>query len=77
MLNFYPNLNKREAVSPVLSTSASNNRKKIRDYSYCSADRIGKGFSSVVYRGTNDLTSNHFSCMEPMHFYTPPLLYLR
>jgi len=31
-------------------------RKKIEDYSYGLKDMIGKGFSSVVYRGTNDKT---------------------
>jgi serine/threonine-protein kinase ULK2 len=29
-------------------------RKKIEDYSYGLKDVIGRGFSSVVYRGTND-----------------------
>jgi serine/threonine-protein kinase ULK/ATG1 len=34
----------------------SNNdlRKKIEDYSYGLKDIIGKGFSSVVYRGLNE-----------------------
>lgn len=34
----------------------SNNdlRKKIEDYSYGLKDIIGKGFSSVVYRGINE-----------------------
>lgn len=31
-------------------------RKKIEDYSYGLKDMIGRGFSSVVYRGTNDKT---------------------
>jgi len=31
-------------------------RKKIEDYSYGLKDVIGRGFSSVVYRGTNDKT---------------------
>lgn len=31
-------------------------RKKIEDYSYGLRDMIGRGFSSVVYRGTNDKT---------------------
>lgn len=36
----------------------SNNdlRKKIEDYSYGLKDVIGRGFSSVVYRGGNDKT---------------------
>ncbi len=32
-------------------------RKKIKKYSYSPSDKIGKGFSSVVYKGTNDETS--------------------
>lgn len=36
----------------------SNNdlRKKIEDYSYGLKDVIGRGFSSVVYKGINDKT---------------------
>lgn len=37
--------------------SSSGGRRKVKHYSYSSEDRIGKGYSSVVYRGTNDLTS--------------------
>ena len=39
------------------SASFGNAKKKIKHFSYQSTDRIGKGFSSVVYRGTNDNTS--------------------
>lgn len=35
-------------------------RKKIEQYSYALCDRIGKGYSSIVYRGRNDQTSTHF-----------------
>ena len=38
-------------------TNAGIAQKKIKHFSYQSTDRIGKGFSSVVYRGTNDNTS--------------------
>lgn len=31
-------------------------RKKIEDYSYGLYDKIGKGFSSIVYKGRNDVT---------------------
>jgi hypothetical protein len=31
-------------------------RKKIGQYSYTPKDVIGKGYSSVVYRGANDST---------------------
>jgi serine/threonine-protein kinase ULK/ATG1 len=30
--------------------------KKIEDYSYALNDRIGRGYSSEVFRGKNDLT---------------------
>lgn len=33
-------------------------RKKIEDYSYGLYDKIGKGFSSIVYKGRNDITGN-------------------
>lgn len=39
------------------SASFGNPRKKIRQYSYHPTDRIGKGFSSIVYKGTDDTTS--------------------
>lgn len=39
-------------------TNLSNgSRKKIEQYSYCLTDKIGKGYSSIVYRGRNDDTS--------------------
>lgn len=39
--------------------SSSDSRKKIKHFSYSHTDKIGKGFSSIVYKGTNDLTSNY------------------
>ena len=38
-------------------SSSSDSRKKIKHFSYSHSDKIGKGFSSIVYKGTNDLTS--------------------
>jgi hypothetical protein len=32
-------------------------RKKIADFSFLPSDKIGRGYSSVVYKGLNDLTS--------------------
>ena len=32
-------------------------RKKLEDYSYSLSHNIGKGYSSQVYRGRNDITS--------------------
>ena len=31
-------------------------RKKIQNYSFVLADKIGKGYSSTVYKGVDDLT---------------------
>ena len=41
-------------------SSSSDSRKKIKHFSYSHSDKIGKGFSSIVYKGTNDLTSISF-----------------
>lgn len=35
----------------------TNKTLKIKNYSYSPLDQIGKGFSSIVYKGTNDETS--------------------
>ena len=32
--------------------------KKVKHFSYSSDNRIGKGYSSLVYRGCNQLSSN-------------------
>ena len=32
-------------------------RKRIENYSFCLGDKIGKGYSSTVYKGRNDITS--------------------
>lgn len=32
-------------------------RKKIENYSFSLTDRIGKGYTSIVYKGRNDITS--------------------
>jgi hypothetical protein len=41
--------------------SSQTNRRKIKHFSYGSHDKIGKGYSSIVYKGTNDLTSKLFN----------------
>jgi len=38
------------------SLTNAGSRKKIKNFSYSPSDRIGKGYSSVVYRGKNDNT---------------------
>lgn len=62
MFGLYSNPSRRDLPSNNLPAS-SNSRKKIKDYSYGYMDRIGKGFSSVVYKGTNDVTSKHIQSM--------------
>lgn len=39
-----------------MATPQGNARKVIENYSYALIDAIGKGFSSVVYKGRNDET---------------------
>lgn len=46
--------------------------KKIKNYSYNPLDSIGKGFSSVVYRGQNDDNSTY----SYTHGHTNMLLFL-
>lgn len=36
--------------------SGSESVVKVGNYSYCSADQIGLGYSSKVFQGRNDLT---------------------
>jgi hypothetical protein len=36
---------------------SAGTRKKIENYSYALLDKIGKGYSSTVYKGRNDDTS--------------------
>lgn len=43
-------------VPPQPLSQAEGVRKKILHYSYLLTDRIGKGYSSVVYRGLNEST---------------------
>ena len=40
------------------SMSSAQGRRKIKHFSYSLSDRIGKGYSSVVYKGKNDNTGN-------------------
>jgi len=47
-------------MQAILRHHSSNNSlpsKKVKHFSYQSTDRIGKGYSSVVYKGNNSLTS--------------------
>lgn len=54
----YLSYNYKKPTTPYgLSTDS---RKKIKHFSYSHNDKIGKGFSSIVYKGTNDLTSTSF-----------------
>lgn len=42
------------------STESNMTRKKLENYSYQLNDHIGKGYSSQVFKGRNDITSNFF-----------------
>jgi serine/threonine-protein kinase ULK/ATG1 len=42
----------------IANKSSQFTRKKIEDFSYGLNDVIGKGYSSQVYQGRNDETSN-------------------
>lgn len=55
MLTYYSNNNRKDLGAHSASLGAA--KKKVKEYSYSPSDRIGKGFSSVVYKGTNDNTS--------------------
>lgn len=48
----------REHNSYSLGGNHSGSRKKVKHFSYNSSDKIGKGYSSVVYLGKNDNTGN-------------------
>lgn len=39
-------------------------RKKLEDYSYCLGHNIGKGYSSHVYRGRNDVSGTIFPKLD-------------
>lgn len=62
MLSYYSNNQKFENRGR--SASFGNAKKKIKHFSYQLTDRIGKGFSSVVYKGTNENTSNTKSNLD-------------
>ena len=55
-MSYYGAHYKRETLSMGSNTSGLG-KKKVKNFSYSTSDRIGKGFSSVVYKGTNDSTS--------------------
>lgn len=69
MIGLYPNIASRRD----LPGCTSNSRKKIQDYSYSPSDQIGKGFSSIVYKGINDTTSNNYTCMDTLHAAYKPI----
>jgi hypothetical protein len=60
---------KKELFGNNLNSSANcvNGHKKIKDYSYNLVDRIGKGFSSIVYKGVNEITSTDILRHDPGH----------
>ena len=50
-----PSCNKLQP-NPTQRAMQGEYRKKIQNYSFLLTDRIGKGYSSTVYRGLDDLT---------------------
>jgi len=60
-IKFKPNeMAQLKATGPLTGTSlqtVDTFRKKIENYSFLLSDKIGRGFSSTVYRGINELTS--------------------
>jgi hypothetical protein len=58
------------------SINSTNINKKIKNYSYNLVDRIGKGFSSIVYKGINDTTSNNILLHGIYHAFPLSLLQL-
>ncbi len=55
MLGFFSNNTRKDLFGPHSGSNSNctNGNKKIKDYSYNPSDRIGKGFSSIVYKGVN------------------------
>ena len=61
MLSSQPYLSK--PASQKSHSFSSYSKKKVSHFSYSPSDKIGKGFSSVVYKATNELTSTTFQSM--------------
>lgn len=66
-MNYYTHNITKETSAFGLPGSATS-RKKIKNYSYSLTDRIGKGFSSIVYKGQNDDSSKKFFCATILMF---------
>jgi hypothetical protein len=47
------------ASNKQLTTFQPGTRKKLEHFSYALTDIIGKGYSSQVFKGKNDLTSKY------------------
>ena len=48
-------------VSMLKNSENANTRKKLEDYSYFLNHNIGKGYSSTVYKGRNDITGTQLT----------------
>jgi serine/threonine-protein kinase ULK/ATG1 len=48
------------ASNKQLTTFQPGTRKKLEHFSYALTDIIGKGYSSQVFKGKNDLTSKYY-----------------
>ena len=51
-------------ISMIKAETESEGRKKIGRYSYASKDVIGKGYSSVVYKGINETNGTPLSIQD-------------
>lgn len=47
-------------ASIYMNSENCSNSKKLENYSFSTCDTLGKGYSSCVYKGRNDLTSIFF-----------------
>lgn len=50
-------------------------KKKIKNFAYSTLDRIGKGYSSIVYKGINETTGKNLVHMQSMSLYFPLFLF--
>lgn len=42
---------RRSELSGLSGNTTGLNKKKVKNFAYSSSDKIGKGFSSIVYKG--------------------------
>ena len=62
-MSFYPGNPSRNLLG-VGGNSLSLNKKKVKNFSYSISDKVGKGYSSIVYKGTNEDNSKSNSIQD-------------